>query len=79
MQRAPHFHETHNLNGLVCEARCHFQAAIASYRLARYAINISARTFPESHLKDILINLARSLSKVKFFFYFPLFKCFLLI
>lgn len=63
VQRAPHFHETHNLNGLVCEARCHFQAAIASYRLARYAINISARTFPESHLKDILINLARSLSK----------------
>ncbi|XWS14326.1 hypothetical protein CRYUN_Cryun35bG0000500 [Craigia yunnanensis] len=63
VQRAPHYHESHNLNGLVCEARFHFQAAIASYRLARYAINISVGTFLKSHLKDISTNLARSLSK----------------
>ncbi|XP_022764076.1 tetratricopeptide repeat protein SKI3 isoform X3 [Durio zibethinus] len=63
VQRAPHYHESHNLNGLVCEARFHFQAAIASYRLARYTINISAGTLLKAHLKVISINLARSLSK----------------
>ncbi|KAL4333634.1 hypothetical protein GQ457_07G027760 [Hibiscus cannabinus] len=63
VQRAPHYHESHNLNGLVLEARLHFQAAIASYRLARLAINISLGTVPKSHLKDISTNLARSLCK----------------
>lgn len=43
----------------------HFQAAIASYRLAHYASNISLGTVLKSHLKDISTNLARSLSKVK--------------
>ncbi|KAG4199923.1 hypothetical protein ERO13_A05G177300v2 [Gossypium hirsutum] len=63
VQRAPHYHESHNLNGLVHEARMQFQTAIASYRLARYAINISLGTVLKSHLKDISTNLARSLSK----------------
>ncbi|XVE56309.1 hypothetical protein DITRI_Ditri03aG0228300 [Diplodiscus trichospermus] len=64
VQRAPHYHESHNMNGLVCEARFHFIAAIASYRLARYAINISFDTSLKSHWKDISTNLARSLIKV---------------
>ncbi|GMI82416.1 wax restorer [Hibiscus trionum] len=63
VQRAPHYHESHNLNGLVHEARLHFQAAVASYRLARHAINFSLGTVLKSHLKDISTNLARSLSK----------------
>ncbi|KAK6277550.1 hypothetical protein POUND7_017873 [Theobroma cacao] len=64
VQRAPHYHESHNLNGLACEARFHFQSAIASYRLARYATTtISSGTVLKSHLKDISTNLARSLCK----------------
>ncbi|KAK8580743.1 hypothetical protein V6N12_070998 [Hibiscus sabdariffa] len=63
VQRAPHYHESHNLNGLVHEARLHFEAAVASYRLARHAINFSLGTVLKSHLKDITTNLARSLSK----------------
>ncbi|XVE94342.1 hypothetical protein REPUB_Repub02eG0001100 [Reevesia pubescens] len=63
VQRAPQYHESHNLNGLVCEACFHFQAAVSSYRLARYAFNLSLGTVLKSHLKDISTNLARSLSK----------------
>ncbi|OMP00932.1 Tetratricopeptide-like helical [Corchorus olitorius] len=63
VQRAPHYHESHNLNGLVCEARFHFEAAIASYRLARYATINSSGTVSKSHLKDVSTNLARSLCK----------------
>ena len=50
--------------GLVCEARFDYQAAVASYRLARCAIKSSADTIPKSLFQDVSINLARSLSQV---------------
>ncbi|KDP36716.1 hypothetical protein JCGZ_08007 [Jatropha curcas] len=61
--RAPHYAESHNLKGLVCEARCEYQAAVASYRLATYAINISPDNASKSHFRDIAVNLARSLCR----------------
>lgn len=64
IQRGPHYPESHNLYGLVCEARSDYQAAVVSYRLARYAISSSSGTVPNSHFQDISINLARSLSRV---------------
>ncbi|KAI3871326.1 hypothetical protein MKW92_033029 [Papaver armeniacum] len=60
VHRAPHCPESHNLNGLVHEARSDYQSAIACYRLARYAINCSVGKTPESHLSDISANLARA-------------------
>ncbi|OUZ99531.1 Tetratricopeptide repeat-containing domain [Macleaya cordata] len=60
VHRAPHYPESHNLNGLVYEARFDYQSAIASYRLARYAISNFASKTPESHICDISINLARA-------------------
>ncbi|KAJ4836894.1 hypothetical protein Tsubulata_037363 [Turnera subulata] len=63
VHRAPHYPESHNLNGLVCEARSDYQAAITSYQLARSAINISSGDATNSHLQDITVNLARALSK----------------
>ncbi|KAI3938059.1 hypothetical protein MKW98_018615 [Papaver atlanticum] len=60
VHRAPQCPESHNLNGLVHEARSDYQSAIACYRLARYAINCSVRKTPESHLSDISANLARA-------------------
>ncbi|KAJ6414247.1 hypothetical protein OIU84_006965 [Salix udensis] len=62
VQKAPHYPETHNLHGLVCEARSEYQAAITSFRLARSAI-ISSGDTSKSCLQDIAVNLARSLSK----------------
>lgn len=64
VQKAPHYPETHNLHGLVCEARSEYQAAITSFRLARCAINISSGETSKSHFQEIAVNLARSLSKV---------------
>ncbi|KAF9626718.1 hypothetical protein IFM89_038892 [Coptis chinensis] len=61
VQRAPHFPESHNLNGLLSEARFDYQSAIAAYRLARCAINGFGRAAPNSHLADISVNLARAL------------------
>lgn len=63
VQKAPHYPETHNLHGLVCEARSEYQAAITSFRLARCAINISSGDTSKSHFQEIAVNLARSLSK----------------
>ncbi|KAL2506081.1 Tetratricopeptide repeat protein SKI3 [Abeliophyllum distichum] len=63
LQRAPHYPESHNLNGLVCESRGDYQSAITSYRLARCAIRSFAGEVSESFLKDISINLARSLCR----------------
>ncbi|KAG6407029.1 hypothetical protein SASPL_130011 [Salvia splendens] len=57
----PHYPEAHNLNGLVCESRSDYQGAVASYRLARYALKYFADETSESHSDDISINLARSL------------------
>ncbi|GLU00145.1 hypothetical protein SLE2022_175370 [Rubroshorea leprosula] len=63
VERTPHYPESHNLNGLVREARFEYQAAVSSYRLARFAISISSSTDPKSHLRDICTNLARSLCR----------------
>ncbi|RVW51176.1 Tetratricopeptide repeat protein SKI3 [Vitis vinifera] len=63
VQHAPYYPESHNLNGLVCEARCDYQSAVASYRLARCAINTFSGSILKSHLRDISFNIARSLSK----------------
>ncbi|KAL3645407.1 hypothetical protein CASFOL_010587 [Castilleja foliolosa] len=59
--RVPHYPESHNLNGLVCESRSDYQSAITSYRLARCALISFAAESSESYLTDISINLARSL------------------
>lgn len=64
IQRAPHYPESHNMYGLVCEARFDYHAAVAAFRLARTAIISPSGTVQKSHLQDISINLARSLSKV---------------
>ncbi|KAL5182244.1 Tetratricopeptide repeat protein SKI3 [Glycine soja] len=56
VQLSPHYPESHNLHGLVCEAR-------NDYKLARHAINIGSRSIHNSHIREISINLARSLSK----------------
>ncbi|XP_043711389.1 LOW QUALITY PROTEIN: tetratricopeptide repeat protein SKI3-like [Telopea speciosissima] len=61
VQHAPHCPESHNLNGLVCEARSDYQSAVAAYRLARLTISTSTRMGPDSLFCDISINLARSL------------------
>ncbi|KAM7253000.1 hypothetical protein ACFE04_025618 [Oxalis oulophora] len=61
VQRAPNYPESHNLNGLACEARNEYQAAVASYRLAHCAISISSADVPKSHVLDISVNLIRSL------------------
>lgn len=64
MQRAPHYPECHNLTGLVYEAQSNYRSAAASYRLARYAITNLPGSDRKSHMTDISINLARSLSRV---------------
>ncbi|XP_042507077.1 tetratricopeptide repeat protein SKI3 [Macadamia integrifolia] len=61
VQRAPHYPESHNLNGLVCEARSDYQSAVASYRLARFTICTSNSMGQDSLFCDISFNLARSL------------------
>ncbi|XP_027362032.1 tetratricopeptide repeat protein SKI3 isoform X2 [Abrus precatorius] len=62
-QHSPQYPETHNLHGLVCEARKDYKSAATFYRLARHAINISSCSIQNSYIRDISINLARSLSK----------------
>ncbi|GER43136.1 tetratricopeptide repeat protein [Striga asiatica] len=59
--RVPHYPESHNLNGLICESRSDYQSAITSYRLARCALISFSGELSELHLKDISINMARSL------------------
>ncbi|KAL5704155.1 hypothetical protein ACHQM5_022625 [Ranunculus cassubicifolius] len=61
VQRAPQFPELHNLNGMISEARSDYQSAVASYRLAKFAINTSDLGAPKSKLSDISVNLARAL------------------
>ncbi|KAM3236778.1 tetratricopeptide repeat protein SKI3 isoform X1 [Capsicum annuum] len=63
LQRAPQYPESHNLKGLVCEARSDYDSAVASYRLARVAARVFAGKLPKSYLADISINLTRSLCK----------------
>lgn len=66
MQHSPHYPESHNLHGLVCEAQHDYKSAATFYRLARHAINIDSWSIQNSHSRDISINLARSLSKVNY-------------
>lgn len=61
LHRAPQYPESHNLLGLVCEARHDYLSAATSYRLARCAVNTSFGD--TTKLLDISINLARSLCK----------------
>ncbi|KAG5542661.1 hypothetical protein RHGRI_015710 [Rhododendron griersonianum] len=61
VQRAPYYSESHNMKGLVCEARLDYQTASASYRLARCADSTFAGKVSKSHIGDVSINLARSL------------------
>lgn len=76
MQRAPHYPECHNLNGLSCESRSDHQSAVASYRLARYAVANSTNNVSKSSIRDISINLARSLSRVKMFLVSSIYLCY---
>lgn len=62
--RVPHYPESHNLNGLICESRCDYQSAITSYRLARCALISSTVESSEAHARDVSMNLARSLCMV---------------
>jgi hypothetical protein len=67
VQRAPHYPESHNINGLVSEVRSDFQSAIASYRQAKFALDMmrNSKTDCRCHIADISVNLARSLCKVR--------------
>lgn len=67
LQRAPHYPESYNLNGLVYEARHDYKTAAVFYRLAQCAICALGRG-SNSSLRDISTNLARSLCKVNMFF-----------
>lgn len=60
LHHAPQYPESHNLLGLVCEARHDYSSATTSYKLARCAVNTSNDI---SKVLDISINLARSLCK----------------
>ncbi|CAH8370910.1 unnamed protein product [Eruca vesicaria subsp. sativa] len=63
VQRTPDYPESHNLHGLVCEARQNYHTAIASYRLALAAMSVCPDNSVKSHAGKISINLVRSLSK----------------
>ncbi|XP_027149171.1 tetratricopeptide repeat protein SKI3 isoform X2 [Coffea eugenioides] len=63
LQRAPHYPESHNLNGLICEARSLYQSASASFRLARHAVSSFSGEVSKLYHKDISMNLVRSLCK----------------
>ncbi|KAL6314178.1 hypothetical protein AAG906_011922 [Vitis piasezkii] len=56
VQHAPHYLESHNLDGL---------PIVASYRLARCAINTFSGSISKSHLRDISFDIARSFSKAR--------------
>ncbi|XP_070056418.1 tetratricopeptide repeat protein SKI3 isoform X1 [Nicotiana tomentosiformis] len=61
LQRSPQYPESHNLKGLVCEARGDYESAVASYRLARLAARVFAGKVLKSYPAYISINLTRSL------------------
>lgn len=66
VQLAPCYPESYNLNGLAFEAQLDYQSAVAAYRLAHLTISHFSDRVPRSHVRDISINLARSLCMVKF-------------
>ncbi|KAM0941484.1 putative tetratricopeptide-like helical domain superfamily [Dioscorea sansibarensis] len=63
VQRAPFYAESHNLKGLVYEARRDYEAATVAYKCARWAFSTMHIADPafKSCLTDVSINLARSL------------------
>lgn len=63
VERTPHYPESHNLKGLAWEARFDYLSAAASYKLARCGVTDSSASASKSQIRDITINLARSLSK----------------
>ncbi|KAI4366241.1 hypothetical protein MLD38_022139 [Melastoma candidum] len=63
VQRAPYFPESHNLLGLILEARHDYISAAASYRVARYALHKYSGSKKTDFIHEVSINLARSLCK----------------
>ncbi|EOA34750.1 hypothetical protein CARUB_v10022321mg [Capsella rubella] len=63
VQRTPYYPESHNLHGLVCEARHNYHTAIASYRLALAAMRIYPDNSVKFYAGKVSMNLVRSLSK----------------
>ncbi|CAM0956281.1 unnamed protein product [Alopecurus aequalis] len=65
VQRAPHYPESHNINGLVSEVRSDFQSAITSYQQAKFALDMvnSTKLDDRYPFVDVSVNLARSLCK----------------
>ncbi|XP_068652735.1 tetratricopeptide repeat protein SKI3 [Aristolochia californica] len=61
---APHYPESHNLSGLVYEARGDYQSAIAAYRQAQYACRCFVGRDQMSGVAHASFNLARSLCEV---------------
>ncbi|CAL4923688.1 unnamed protein product [Urochloa decumbens] len=61
--RAPHYPESHNINGLVSEVRSDFQSAIKFYQQARFALGMmyNSKSDNKCALADVSMNLARSL------------------
>lgn len=67
VHRAPHYPESHNINGLVSEVRSDFQSAIKFYQQARFALGMMHHSKSDSKnaFADVSLNLARSLCKVR--------------
>ncbi|VAH17868.1 unnamed protein product [Triticum turgidum subsp. durum] len=65
VQRAPHYPESHNINGLVSEVRSDFQSAITSYQHAKFALDMVRGSKLDNRYPfvDVSVNLARSLCK----------------
>ncbi|PKU77719.1 tetratricopeptide repeat protein SKI3 [Dendrobium catenatum] len=63
IQRSPYYPESHNVHGLICEARSDYQSAISAYRLARSALRIASLSKDSAKhcLTDVSVNLARAL------------------
>ncbi|KAG7024067.1 Tetratricopeptide repeat protein SKI3 [Cucurbita argyrosperma subsp. argyrosperma] len=68
VQLAPCYPESYNLNGLAFEAQLDYQSAVAAYRLAHLTTSHFSDRVPRSHVRNISINLARSLCMVGNFF-----------
>ncbi|KAJ3694701.1 hypothetical protein LUZ60_000078 [Juncus effusus] len=66
VQRLPNYPESHNIKGLICEARSDYKSAISAYKNAKFALNLITHSDSDifkSRLASVSINLARSLCK----------------
>ncbi|XP_035819938.1 tetratricopeptide repeat protein SKI3 isoform X3 [Zea mays] len=65
VQRAPHYPESHNLNGLISEVRLDFRSAITFYLQARFALGMMYNSMSDNRqaFADVSVNLARALCK----------------